>query len=114
MRGGNNVHKVHLKKGENDFIVLVEDTDSFKKWKDDSSVPLAQVVDGFTIYTTHKHGAQGVMDSASKAILDSSFGKCSEDEIISTILREGTLQTTTSQTRFGSTNDSIGSMANHR
>jgi len=114
MRGAQGINKVHLNRDGEDFIVLVESGDTLSKWKNDSSVPLAQVVDGFKVFTTHSQGPQGIMDSASKASLDSAFGTHNEDEVIKTILMEGQLQKTTAQERGGSTNDSIGSMANHR
>ncbi|KAF3939818.1 hypothetical protein ABW19_dt0203435 [Dactylella cylindrospora] len=114
MRGGDQVNKVFLSKGGEDFIVLVENSDIYNKWKKDSSIPLTDVVNGFKIFTTHKQGAQGVLDSASKSTLEGAFGTKNEDDVIKAILTEGQLQTTTSATREGSTNDSMGSMANHR
>lgn len=53
-RGNTNVSKVHYKGTEEDFIVFVEDLDEYKKWKGDRSIPLAQVVDSFKIFITHK------------------------------------------------------------
>ncbi|KAK6522558.1 hypothetical protein TWF281_001998 [Arthrobotrys megalospora] len=115
MRGAEKVNKVYLQKGGEDFVVLVEDKEALSKWKKDTTVPLTDVVDGFKVFTTHRQGAQGVLDSASNAILDSSFGTHKVDDIIPVILREGQLQVTGgSQDRFASTNDSKGSMANHR
>lgn len=49
----NNINKVHLNKGGEDFVVLVESGEELNRWKSDSSIPLAQVVDGFKIFTTH-------------------------------------------------------------
>jgi len=114
MRGNNLVNKVHLSKGGEDFIVLVEDKDALESWKKDSSTPLAQVVDGFKVFTTHGQGAQGILDSASKSTLEGAFGTSKEDEIIETILRDGQLQSTTASARESSTNDSKGSMGSHR
>ncbi|KAK6344989.1 hypothetical protein TWF718_006934 [Orbilia javanica] len=115
MRGAEKVSKVYLQKNNEDFIVLVEDKESLNKWKKDTSVPLTDVINGFKVFTTHRQGAQGVLDSASNAILDASFGTHKVDDIIPVILRDGQLQVTSGgQDRGSSTNDSKGSMANHR
>jgi len=114
MRGVDQVNKVFLSKGGEDFIVLVENAETLKKWKKDTSIPLIDVVNGFKIFTTHKQGAQGVLDSASKATLEDAFGTSNVDDAIKAILREGQLQTSGAQARESSTNDTIGSMGNHR
>ncbi|KAK6340419.1 hypothetical protein TWF730_002177 [Orbilia blumenaviensis] len=115
MRGAEKVNKVYLQRGGEDFIVLVEDKDNLDKWKTDTTISLTDVVNGFKIFTTHRQGAQGVLDSASNAILDASFGTHKVDDIIPIILREGQLQVTGGgHDRGSSTNDSKGSMANHR
>lgn len=49
------VTKVHYKGAEEDFIVFVENAEELKKWKGDRSIPLAQVVDSFKIFITHKY-----------------------------------------------------------
>ena len=49
-----------------------------------------QVVDE----TADRHGAQGVMDSASHSTLENEFGTKNEDECIIKILENGTLQET--------------------
>jgi Shwachman-Bodian-Diamond syndrome (SBDS) protein len=46
--------KVHFKGKDDDFIVFVEDFPSYQKWKRDNTVPLAQVVNVFKIFITHK------------------------------------------------------------
>jgi len=112
--GTGHVNKVHLQKGGEDFVVIVEDRDALENWKKDSSIPLAQVVDAFKVYTTHGHGPQGIMDSASKSTLEGAFGTSKEDDVIITILREGKMQATSTSAHESSTNDSKGSMANHR
>lgn len=53
-RGNAQQYKVHYQGKDEDFIVFVDDEESLKKWKDDSSVPLAQVVSGFKVFITHK------------------------------------------------------------
>lgn len=53
-RGQAGVTKVHYKGSTEDFIVFVESVEDYEKWKGDRSVPLAQVVDSFKIFITHK------------------------------------------------------------
>merc|ERR1712230_197150 len=50
-RGNASVTKCHYKGKDEDFIVFVESADDVEKWKNDSSIPLAQVVSGFKIMT---------------------------------------------------------------
>lgn len=105
--------KVHYAGKDEDFIIFVDDAQSVKKWKDDRSIPLAQVVSGFKIFVTHKHGAQNAYDSASHATLENEFGSHNEDECMVKILEGGTLQETESGERQGPKNDSMGTRAAH-
>jgi ribosome maturation protein Sdo1 len=92
-RGNAEVTKVHYKGKTDDFIVFVDSPEDLKKWKSDQSIPMAQVVNSFKIMVTHKHGAQGQMDGASKSSLENEFGTSNEDEVIKKILMEGQAQT---------------------
>lgn len=51
-----NVHqsKVHYQGKEEDYVIFVDDVKSVQDWKNDRSIPLAQVVSGFKIFVTHK------------------------------------------------------------
>lgn len=53
-RGETTQTKVHYKGKDEDFVVFLDDVQSYKKWQDDKSVPLAQVVSAFKIFVTHK------------------------------------------------------------
>ena len=53
-RGNAPQTKVHYQGKEDDFIVLVENSAAVKNWKEDRSIPLAQVVSGFKVFVTHK------------------------------------------------------------
>ncbi len=53
-RGNAAQSKVHYQGKEDDFVIMVDDIESVKKWKSDRSIPLAQVVSGFKIFVTHK------------------------------------------------------------
>ncbi|KAK5074170.1 hypothetical protein LTR64_006684 [Lithohypha guttulata] len=91
-RGQAGVTKVHYKGSTEDFIVFVESVEDYEKWKGDRSVPLAQVVDSFKIFITHKHGAQGQLDGASKQTLQNEFGSSKEEDAIIKILESGSMQ----------------------
>lgn len=51
-----NVHqsKVHYQGKDEDFVIFVDDVKAVQNWKEDRSIPLAQVVNGFKIFVTHK------------------------------------------------------------
>ena len=53
-RGNAPQSKVHYKGREEDFVIYVDDVKSVQDWKNDKSIPLAQVVSGFKIFVTHK------------------------------------------------------------
>ncbi|KAL2042072.1 hypothetical protein N7G274_005260 [Stereocaulon virgatum] len=112
-RGNAPQSKVHYRGKEDDFVIYIEDIESVQKWKGDRSIPLAQVVSGFKIYVTHKHGAQNAYDGASKATLENEFGTSNEDECIIKILEKGDLQETESHERQGPKNDSMGARVAH-
>jgi len=112
-RGEGQQTKVHYKGKDEDFVVFVDDAKSARDWKTDKSIPLAQVVSSFKIFVTHKHGAQGQMDSASKATLENEFGTHNDEEVITQILEKGTLQESEAGERQGNKNDSIGSRVAH-
>lgn len=57
MRGNAQTTKVHYKGKDEDFIVIVESEQAVKDWLGDRSIPLAQVVDGFKVFVTHKYVA---------------------------------------------------------
>ncbi|KAI9822223.1 MAG: hypothetical protein M1832_003046 [Thelocarpon impressellum] len=112
-RGNASQTKVHFKGRADDFIVLVDDAASVHAWRADRSVPLAQVVSGWKVFVTHKHGAQGVLDTASHATLDNEFGTHVEEDVVAKILEHGDLQETESHERQGTTNDTMGARVAH-
>lgn len=115
-RGNASLSKVHYQGKDEDFVIMVDDIEAVQNWKNDRSIPLAQVVSGFKIFVTHKyvlcallfkcnilttysplssrHGAQNAYDGASKATLENEFGTSKEDECMVKILEGGTLQAT--------------------
>lgn len=47
-----------------------------------------------SLYVLCRHGAQGVLDTASKATLENEFGTSHDDEVITKILEVGEVQNT--------------------
>lgn len=54
VRGQGIQSKVIFKGAEEEFIVFVEDPVMLKKWKEDKTIALVDVVDAFKIFTTGK------------------------------------------------------------
>lgn len=54
MRGNATQIRVHFKGDSDDFIVFAESVQAVEDWKKDRSIPLAQVVDSFKVFVTHK------------------------------------------------------------
>ncbi|KAK0734141.1 ribosome maturation protein, partial [Lasiosphaeria miniovina] len=102
--------KIHYQGSEDDFIVFVDSAEDYQKWLDDKSTALANVVSSFQVFVTHKHGAQGPFDTASKGSLEAEFGSEDEEVAIKKILEEGTLQESQMGERNGSRNDADGAM----
>ena len=105
--------KVHYKGTSDDFIVFLDSVADYKKWLADRSTPLAQVVSSFKVFCTHKQGAQGTLDGASKADLENEFGSSVDEEVIVKILEQGNLQESQMNQRNASRNDADGAMVNH-
>ncbi|OAQ96612.1 hypothetical protein LLEC1_03704 [Akanthomyces lecanii] len=102
--------KCHYKGNNDDFIIFIDDVDTYNKWKTDKTIPMAHFMSSFRIFQTNKHGAQGQLDAAPKNILSTEFGTEDEDEVIKKILHGGTLQQSEMPARQGPKNDSMGSM----
>ncbi|KAI2614638.1 shwachman-Bodian-diamond syndrome protein [Hypoxylon fragiforme] len=97
--------KVHFKGKDEDFIIFVDDIETYKKWKTDKSTPMAHFISTFQIFVTHKQGAQGQMDGASKATLENEFGVSKEEEVIKKILEGGSIQEAEFPAHSGPKND---------
>ncbi|GKY98582.1 hypothetical protein MPSEU_000815000 [Mayamaea pseudoterrestris] len=70
------------------FVVLV-DNEAYKKWKKDPSIPLAQVLDDFTVFR-YDTGTSGTLLQPSKRELEHVFGsERSHDEIVQYMLEHG-------------------------
>jgi hypothetical protein len=53
-RGNAQITKVHYKGNTDDFIVFVDDNETYQKWLNDKSVPLAHFVSTFKVFVTGK------------------------------------------------------------
>ncbi|KAJ5206380.1 hypothetical protein N7491_003001 [Penicillium cf. griseofulvum] len=108
-RGNETASKIFYKGRSDDFIVFVDDLDILQKWKNDRSIPLTEVLNGWKIFLTHSHGAQGVLDTASQSSLENEFGTTREEDCMVKILEGGEYQASTAREREGGKNDSNGS-----
>lgn len=54
VKGAATTAKVHYKGSAEDFLVFVDDIETFKKWKSDKSVPLAHFISSYKVFVTHK------------------------------------------------------------
>jgi hypothetical protein len=54
MKGNAQQSKVHYRGKEEDFVIFVENSQAFKDWKEDKSIPLTDVVNGWKVFVTHK------------------------------------------------------------
>lgn len=53
-KGDTQQTKIHYKGNEDDFIIIVESAEAVKKWKEDKTIPLVDVVNSFDVFTTGK------------------------------------------------------------
>ncbi|KAH7308387.1 ribosome maturation protein [Stachybotrys elegans] len=112
-RGEGSQTKVHYKGKRDDYLVFVDDIETYKKWLTNKTIPLAHFVSPFTVFLTHKQGAQGMHDAAARSTLESEFGTGDAAEVMQNILIEGTVQTVEMPGRQGTSNDSMSHMKDH-
>ncbi|KAL1302766.1 hypothetical protein AAFC00_003113 [Neodothiora populina] len=105
--------KVHYKGEGDDFVIFVDSAQSVRDWKADKSVPLAQVVNGWKIFCTHKHGNQGQLDTASNSQLDNEFGTHKEEDVVIQILEKGNILETEAAGKSGDRNTQNGPLGGH-
>ncbi|KAJ5464081.1 hypothetical protein N7475_007216 [Penicillium sp. IBT 31633x] len=107
-RANDTTAKVFYKGSSEDFIVFVDDVQSLKTWLRDRSIPLVNVINGWNIFVTQKGGAQGILNEASKAMLENEFGSSNEDHCMTKILENGNYQSSIPRETHGNTNVSNG------
>ncbi|RYO87667.1 hypothetical protein DL766_001345 [Monosporascus sp. MC13-8B] len=105
VRGNAPMNKVHFKGKEDNFVVFVDDVETFKKWQKDQSIPMAHFISTYKVFVTHNQGNQGQYNGASHATLDNEFGTHTDDEVIKKILEAGNLQESEFPERSNSKND---------
>ncbi|KAI3662538.1 hypothetical protein MP638_000648 [Amoeboaphelidium occidentale] len=72
-----------------EFYVWAKKED-YQKWKQDKSIPLAQVVDSFKVFTVSNHsGNEGISSQPSKDTLKEIFGTTRDDDVVKFILENG-------------------------
>lgn len=54
-RGNESNSKVFYKGANDDFVVFVDDIAALNNWRNDRSIPLAQVLNGWKVFVTHKY-----------------------------------------------------------
>ncbi|GAB7341852.1 hypothetical protein MBLNU457_g0172t1 [Dothideomycetes sp. NU457] len=112
-RGNASQTKVHYKGKEDDYVIFAESAQAIRDWKKDKTIPLAQVVNGFKIFVTHKHGAQGILDTASKGQLESEFGTHRDEEVMIQIIEKGSIIESEEHGRLGDRNITAGPSVAH-
>ncbi|KAJ1910141.1 hypothetical protein IWQ60_010812 [Tieghemiomyces parasiticus] len=75
-------------KGTEAFYIFA-DPEMASKWRKDSTIPLAQVVSSFNVYTTDNGGITGLASAPSKGVLEDTFGTSNDDEVCRIILEKG-------------------------
>jgi hypothetical protein len=53
-RGNTKQSKVYYKGRAEDFVIFVADITAVENWRKDHTLPLAQVMDGWKIFTSHQ------------------------------------------------------------
>ncbi|KAJ5453735.1 ribosome maturation protein [Penicillium daleae] len=109
-RGNTMQSKAYYKGRTEDFVIFVEDITAVQNWRKDHTLPLAQVMDGWKIFTSHqtleaharlsangilqpcRHGPQGIHNEASRDTLEREFGTSNDQEVIFHILEKGEIQ----------------------
>jgi ribosome maturation protein Sdo1 len=107
-KGTNQEVKVHFKGSSDDYIIYVNDVESVQKWKEDKSIPMVDVVNAFQVFVTHRQGAQGILDSASNADMDSEFGTHKVEDVVQQILEKGEVVTGKSSSKEADKNPTNG------
>ncbi|KAG8933767.1 hypothetical protein FRC00_012843 [Tulasnella sp. 408] len=90
-----------------DEYIAIVNPDEYKKWLEDKSVPLVEVVDSFDIFHSGQ-GAQGHLGKISKQTLETVFNTKNDDEAMQTLLKNGSLQSGDKFKQQGDTNQSRG------
>jgi len=91
-----------------DYVVYIASAEAARDWKKDKTIPLVDVLDGFFVFVSHKQGAQGILDRASNAQLESEFGTHKIEEVAQMIIEKGQIIQNKSSSKEGDRNPSNG------
>ena len=72
-----------------DYVIYITSAEAARNWTKDKTIPLVDVLDAFYVFVSHKQGAQGILDRASNAQLESEFGSSKVEEVVQVILEKG-------------------------
>ncbi|KAK9371061.1 ribosome maturation protein [Lipomyces kononenkoae] len=108
------VPKVFYRGKSHEFMVVVQSPQEYRRYKKDPSVPLVDVLNSFKVFVT-RAGTQGIIDEASRSMLENEFGTKDQNEIIQKVLRDGDFQEQkySYKTSYDSTNDTMGARVAH-
>jgi len=71
-----------------EYTVIVNPVE-YRKWKSgDTTIPLAEVVDSFTVFHSSQ-GSQGLLGRPSKQQLDYTFGTSKDVDVVEILLKKG-------------------------
>lgn len=56
-RANDPTSKIFYKGRSDDFVVFVNDLEILKKWRHDRTIPLAEVVNGWKVFVTHRYAS---------------------------------------------------------
>ncbi len=88
--------------------------EAIQKYNKDSSTPLIDVVEAFTVFTVRTGGASGILDEASDLQLENEFGTKDTDSIIEKIIKNGDIKgvnKSLDKKHYNSRNDGDGTFA---
>ncbi|KAF2996522.1 hypothetical protein E8E13_006218 [Curvularia kusanoi] len=109
-RGSTQEVKMHYKgpiTGD-DYVIYITSAEAMRNWKNDRTIPLVDVLDAFFVFVSHKHGAQGLLDHASNAQLESEFGTHKIEDVVQKILENGQVIQNKSSEKQGDRNSTNG------
>ncbi|GMM34676.1 hypothetical protein DASC09_020010 [Saccharomycopsis crataegensis] len=95
-------------KGDSDYSVFIDSKDAYEKYKEDSTVPLSDVISVYKVFHSRVGGNEGVLDEVSNQQLENEFGSSRAEDAILKILKEGEMKTNVSgiqKREWSSTND---------
>ncbi|KAI5797415.1 ribosome maturation protein [Peziza echinospora] len=78
-----------------------------------TTVPLTEILDSFTIFTSNPQLGQVPLETPSKATLENEFGTGDQDFMIRKILEFGEVKEQKGRSREGNTNLTLGSFVPH-